>query len=253
MKMNLLLGTPQSFIGAQIDLKNARIYFEDGYSGPGGTPLVNNMAGYVATNVTMLVNGFVGAVAVYDRFTVVGSTAIHVISAHTETTSNTTSITFAPGLTGTVADDAVITMLPHQIEVTIGEGNCTYDETRNMEYKLDRGRLGNVRLGDEAPVDVSMDFVWEDVTAATDDPPTPVDAIKKIGAAAAWVSSGADPCEPYAVDLKIVNTPLECEDGEVETTLLQEFRYEKLSFNPKDGTISVTGKCNITEATVTRA
>lgn len=252
MKLNLLNGTPQPAIAAQIDLKYARIYIEDGYDGPGGTPLVNNMSGYMAAAVTMVVNGFVGAVAKYDRFMVAGSTAIHVISAHSETAMNTTSITFAPGLTGTVADDAVITMLPHRIEVTIGEGNLTYTETRAVEYKKNRGLLDNVRLGDEEPVDVSLDFVWEEVTAVTNDPPTPNEAIKKTGAASAWVTSGADACEPYSVDLKIVHTPPCADAGEIENTLLQEFRYEKLDFNTKDGTISVTGKCNITQATVTR-
>ena len=187
-------GDPQAAIMAQIDLKNCRIYIKDGYAGPGGTPLVNNMSGYMAAAVTMIVNGFVGAVADYDRFTVTGSTAIHVITDHTETTGNTTSITFTPALTGTVADDAAITMLPHQVEVTLGEGNLSYTEKRAMEYKLNRGLLNSVRKADEEPVDVSMDFQGDEVTAVTDDPPTPVEAIKKIGAAAAWVSAGADAC-----------------------------------------------------------
>lgn len=253
MKMDLILGDAQAAIAAQIDLKNARIYIEDGYSGPTGAKTVNNMAGYAANATTMAVDAFVGAVAVYDRFTVVGSTATHVVTAHTETSSNTTSITFTPGLTGTVADNAVITILPHQIEVTIGEGNCNYSESRTLEYKLNRGLLDNVRLGDEVPVDVSLDFVWEEITASSGNPPTVIDAIKKEGEASAWVSSGDDPCEPYCVDIKIVNTPDGCSEVESETVLLQEFRYEKLDFNPKDGTISCTGKCNVTAATVTRA
>lgn len=250
--LNFVRATPQAAIMAQIDLKYARIYIEDGYAGPGGTPLVNHMSGYMSGATTMIVDGFVGAVAVFDRFTVAGDDVIHVISAHTETTGNTTSITFSPALGASVADDAAITMLPHQIEVTLGEGNLSYTEKRAMEYKLDRGLLSNVRRADEEPVEVQMDFQWEEVTAVTNDPPTPVEALKKIGAAAAWVSAGADPCEDYAVNLKIVYTPPCDDEDEIETTLLSEFRYEQLDFSAKDGTISVSGKCNITQATVTR-
>jgi hypothetical protein len=50
------------------------------------------------------------------------------------------------------------------LEVKIGEGNITWTEKRNMEYTLDRGQLDTVREGDEVPVDVKIDLVYEFLT-----------------------------------------------------------------------------------------
>lgn len=237
---------------AQFDLKNATFKIKDGYSGPGGSPAVNLMAGYMAGAVTMTVDGFVGAVANGDTFTVVGSDATHTITAHTETATNTTSITFSPGLTGAVVDDAIITVLPHELEILIGEGNCSYNEKINRVYVKNRGRLSKVRNGDEEPVEVKFDFIWEHIKASVGKPPTVEDVLKKRGVASTWVSTSADPCEPYAVDIVIEYTP-PCEAETMETITLLDFRHEELDHNAKEGTISCSGKCNVTEPTVVRA
>lgn len=106
---------------AQIDLKNCTIIIRDGYNGGGGwlvnkVPptgfLVNNVSGYTTGATTMVIDGGTVALATGDAFTVVGDTAgTHVITSHTETLGATTSITFTPAITGTVSDDAVITIL----------------------------------------------------------------------------------------------------------------------------------------------
>jgi hypothetical protein len=111
---------------AQIDLKNCDVYLEDGYAGTTtgqmlvnqgtastatGTIRVNNGAGYAAGVATMTVDGSTGAVSNGERFTVPGSSVQHVISAHTETLGNTTSVTFAPALAVAVLDDAALTFL----------------------------------------------------------------------------------------------------------------------------------------------
>ena len=44
-----------------------------------------------------------------------------------------------------------------------------------------------------------------------------------------------------------------CGTTQGETTLFPDFRSEQREVNFKDATISVTGKCNITEPIVTRA
>lgn len=243
---------------AAIDLKNCTIIIRDGYTGPAGTHAVNNVAGYAAGAVTMTVDGFTGAVADGDQFTVAGSVdadtgdlIIHRITAHTETTSNTTSITFTPGLGDDVVDDAAITIVPHQIEATLGEGNLTYSEKRSFKYQLNRGKLDTVKEEDEQPMEVKLDFTWEFLKSNTGEVPTIEEVFKQEGNASTWKSTSADPCEPYAVDIVITNIP-PCEDVADEEIVLPDFRWEDLSHDAKASTVSVTGKCNSTRAIISR-
>jgi len=143
----------------------------------------------------------------------------------------------------------------NSIEVTIGEGNLTYTERRNMDYTLDRGILDEVREGDEVPMDVSLDFVWEYITGgtATGAVPTVEDALKQINAAAAWVSTDSDACRPYAVDIEIEYAPTPAACGDKEVILLEDFRYEELAHDLRAGTVAVSGRCNKKTATVTRS
>lgn len=237
---------------SQIDLKYATIYVRDGYTGPGGSPAVNNALGYASGAVTMTIDGVTGSLSVGDLFTVVGSTATHRITSHTETSTNTTSITFTPGLTGAVVDDAVITIGPHTLEVHIGEGNAQWTEKRNIEYKKDRGRLDEVREGDQEPVEVRLDAMWEFLRSVSGaDTPTIEEALKGIGAASAWVSSDPDTCRPYAVDIEIFYEP-NCDNVYRERIILNDFRWESMEHDAKAGMINTQGKCNITQATVSR-
>ena len=73
------------------------------------TLLVNNASGYGAGTVTMTVDGLTGAVTTGQFFTLVADGAPHMITAHTETLGNTTSITFSPPLLRAVANNDVIT------------------------------------------------------------------------------------------------------------------------------------------------
>lgn len=142
---------------------------------------------------------------------------------------------------------------PEQITVTIGEGNLTWTERRNIEYTLDRGLLDEVREGDEVPVEVRFDFTWEYIKGSSTSGavPTVEDALKKVGAAAAWVSTDADACRPYAVDIHVFYLP-DCGGGDEERIVLSDFRWEQLDHDLRAGTVAVSGRCNITQATVTR-
>jgi hypothetical protein len=240
---------------AQIDIKNCDVFLKDGYLGPnqaGG--LVNLMAGYMTGAVTMAVDGFVGAVANGDTFTVAGETGgtVHTITDHTETSMNTTSITFTPALTSSVSDDAVITILPHSLKIRIGDGNITWTEKRPIVYVKDRGKLDTVRLGDQEPVEVKFDATWIFLTASnTDTAPTIEDVLKKVNLASAWISSSSDPCEPYAINVVVVYTP-PC-TVTPETYTLHDFRYEDLGHDLKAGHLSITGKCNVVSCLNVRA
>jgi hypothetical protein len=238
---------------AQLDIKNADVFIEDGYAGSvTGTTLVNNMSGYMSGATVMAVDGSTGAVTTGDRFSVAGDTTTsHTVTAHTETLGNTTQITFTPALGASVADNAIITWLPHRLQIRIGEGNLQWTEKRNIMYTKDRGRLDTVKLGDEEPVEVKLDFTWVFLKSDTGQTPTVEDVLKKRGEASSWVTSAADMCEPYAVDIKIVYTP-PCASEKREVYLVRDFRYEDLGHDVKQGMVSVSGKANITEPTVTR-
>jgi len=148
----------------------------------------------------------------------------------------------------TIKDGGANTLL-----VKIGEGNLTFTERKNIEYVLDRGNLDEVREGDQAPVEVSFDFVWEYLMSeeSTGAPPTIEEALTQTGHAAAWASSDTDACRPYAVDLVIVYDPT-CATGDVETITLADFRFEQLDHDLRAGTVAVSGRCNITTSTKIR-
>lgn len=149
-----------------------------------------------------------------------------------------------------------------EIEITLGEGNMTYSEKRPITYTKDRGMLDEVKLGDQEPIDVSLSFTWEYVSASvslstaaaesgTGRAITPIDVLKNtIG----WTSSDSDTCRPFAVDVKIVYQPDCTGQGSYskETIILPDFRYEQLDYDLSAGTISVTGKCNAIDALTAR-
>ncbi len=166
--------------------------------------------------------------------------------------TNTTTITLTAGLAEIVESSGDVTFTGNLLAVRIGEGNMTYSETKNRDYILNRGNLDTVRPGDDVPMDVAFDFVWEYITAVTDSAvPTIEDALKQRGEASAWITTSSDACEEYCVDLEVHYDP-QCGGTNSEKIALPYFRHEKLDHNLKDSQISCTGKCNAVEATATR-
>jgi len=140
---------------------------------------------------------------------------------------------------------------PKEAEIIVGEGNLTFDETVTREYRLNRGKLNEVKNGDETPMAVSFDFEYQYLRG---DGVTPSleDALKNRYAAATWITTDAsDPCAPYALNIKIVYDP-DCAVGDMETTILPDFRYESLNHDISGSTISCSGNCNATQATSVR-
>jgi len=242
---------------ARIELRYATIRIKDGLS---GSAAVNDAMGGAMGDTTLPIDTIVlnttttTKVPIGARFTVAGETGspVHTVTARTPTDSGpTTEITFTPALASAAADDVVLTFLPQQIEVKVGDGNLTYSEHKTYNYDLDRGDLDVVREGDQVPMDVTLDMVYEHVTAGTGEEITPVDALKRLGGAAEWVSSSGDLCEPYAVDIEVEHTP-PCGTSDIEITLFPDFRWDDLDFDLREATISATGRCNATQPTVTR-
>lgn len=191
------------------------------------------------------------------KFTHEGETAgttVHTVSERTPSngSATTTNIVFTPALgPGTYSQGDVITFQPIELEIKIGEGNLTYTESSEYEYDLDRGILDSVRAGDQVPMDVSLDFVYEYITTGTSESIAPMDALKKIGGASEWRSSSSDPCEPYAVDVQVIHTPI-CTTQEIETTIFPDFRSESREPDLGEAAVSVTGRCNAVQPIITR-
>lgn len=231
---------------AQLEFRNATVRIMDGFSATAAVN--NNPSGYSAGAATMIIDAASATIPVLASFYVAGDPIRHIVTS----TNGSTTITFSPVLSENVLDDAVITFGGRALEVKIGEGNLTYNEQRTMEYVLDRGNLDNVREGDDVPMDVSLDFVWEFLNAvAASGTPTIEDAFKQRGEASSWVSSDSDQCRPYAVDIEIEHVP-PCGGEEPETVLLPDFRWESFNHDLRAATVAVGGKCNSKEAVIAR-
>lgn len=131
---------------------------------------------------------------------------------------------------------------PNEITIKVGDGNLTWSEKRAIEYTHDRGTIYSVREGDDEPMDVKFDFIWEWIQGTSTIYPD--EAITQRGGAASWLSAGDD-CEPYAVDIEITFN-VECPGSNTskqEVITLPEFRWESLDHDIKQGQISCSGKC----------
>ncbi|MCK4500441.1 hypothetical protein KAU11_08080 [Candidatus Babeliales bacterium] len=131
------------------------------------------------------------------------------------------------------------------IEVEIGEGNLTYSEKRPLEYVTNGNEISEVREADEEALDLKMDFTWKRVAG---DFAALIDKIDNRSGT--QTSSDAIECRPYAVDVQ-VRYPDACLTESEKNINYDDFRYETLDYDAKAGTISVSGKCNISYPTIT--
>lgn len=238
-------------MSTQIDLKYATVYIQDGGDNTVLAGMINNVAGYAIGATTMLVDNIAGVVET-GGYLVIGVNK-YLILSHIETSLVTTSVTIgAPGLIVAVTDNQVISFVGkiNRLDIKIGAGNLTFSEKRNMEYILNRGLLDDVREGDQVPMDISLQFVW-DYIKGTGSVPSIRDALQQTGAAATWRSSDADACRPYGVNITVFYSP-NCTGSDMEKIVLEDFRWEEFSPDLRNGQISVSGKCNQTKATITR-
>ena len=243
---------------ARIELRDAVIKIKDGLA---GTAAINDSSIVSPGDTTLTINTVVlnttdtDLVPVGARFTIAGETGspVHTVTARTPTsTSPTTDITFTPALAAGVATLAVITFASQEVEIKVGDGDVTYTENNEYTYDLDRGDLDTVREGDQVPMDVSFDLIYEHITTGTSESISPMDALKKKGAASEWVSAATDKCEPYAVDIEVTHSP-PCGTAQTETTTFPDFRSESREVSFSDSKISIKGRCNTVEPIVARS
>ena len=132
---------------------------------------------------------------------------------------------------------------PKTITVKIGEGNLTFSEKRNMEYVLDRGILDTVKEGDQVPVEVKFDFMWEYIAGSS----VGTGLRDIITGSTEYVSTDTDACRPYACDIELTYQPTPASCGDAETITFPDFRGESMDYDLRAATVSCSGKCNVTK------
>lgn len=241
---------------ARIELRHVTMLFQDGLAGTGAVDEAGLSGSEVDFDIdTVVLNtDTTDQIPVGARFTVAGETGspIHTVTARTPSSGTTTNIVFTPALAAAVAEDAVVTFLPQQISIKVGDGNISWTESREYNYDLDRGNLDTVREGDQQPMEVSIDMTYEYIRTGTSETISPSDALKGIGSAAEWVTSATDACEPYSIDI-IVDHTVPCGTTQDEEVTFPDFRWESLAHDIGGATISATGRCNATAPTVVRS
>jgi hypothetical protein len=256
-KFNIESDTTDYYLTADADASATAIFFEPVLA----VAIVADKdvvwaSGYAAGVKKMVVDGFSSEVSVGEIVNFPGSIENFIVQALDNATTPTI-MTLDHELDVDVANDAVITAshTANEVEIVIGEGNLTYSEKREFEYKLNRGALDTVREGDEQPMDVSFDLQWEFLRYASGDDdavPTVEEALKRTGLASTWRSTSDDPCEPYCVDIIIENNPGCGSEGLSETIILPDFRWETMDHDAQNGSISCSGRCNAKIAVVAR-
>lgn len=197
-------------------------------------------------DTTVAIDGMIGAITNGSRLVLSGSTqTFTVVSSVGGATP--TLITFSPPLNsayGLPVDNASVTVGPKIVSARIGEGNLTFEEKRNINYVREKKSIANgfVMTGDDEPMDVSIELVWEFLSSDLSDIPTPNEILNHEGPAEDWLSAGADPCEPFAVNIEINYYP-PCSGVRGERITLEEFRVESNAHDLKAGTLSAKGKC----------
>jgi len=168
-------------------------------------------------------------------------------------TAVTKALISATGTTATLCAGVAKFYLTGQQSLTckIGEGNLTYSEQRKVKFVLDRGEMDTVKLENDEPVDLSFDFTWEFLIASSGGVETIEEVLKKQGEGASWLSTADDPCQPYCVDVELLNVP-GCAGIDNEQIMFEEFYKESLAHDLKAGTVACKGRCNRVNATIRR-
>jgi len=171
----------------------------------------------------------------------------------TQDGSTTWEVTFTPAIaTGSVpADDDVITWLPQRVEMKVGEGDVEFTENQEAIIDTDRGLLDGMRSGTEQAMTISSSFVYDWLRASSGDPITVYEALKRKGDAAGWHNAALDPCEPYQVDMFIIDRP-DCGSEEAEIMFFRRMRTTSISASVAGASVSLEGTCMVVEPEIQR-
>ena len=132
----------------------------DGYTPADLIGAVNNVAGYVAGDKTMVVDGFADSAALLragDVFKVAGETGTpyHTVQSTTVST-NTVSITFEPALVSAVANDAVITVTATKSNIGFKPNAIALAARSQEPYPANQGIAQSIMMLAGLPIRISI-------------------------------------------------------------------------------------------------
>lgn len=141
---------------------------------------------------------------------------------------------------------------PNEIILALEEGDLTFETTNNVNNILDRGILSHMRKGDEAPVPVTFTMKFTEMISQGSNPVTVYEAVEKVGAAAAWITTNTDGGDVYTLDMEVkIDTPTSGEDAEL---ILLEKLHGKFNFAEGDeyDTLTFEGEAFITRPAISK-
>ena len=113
---------------------------------------------------------------------------------------------------------------------------------------MDGGTLDSVREGDQVPMEVSFEGVWETLhTSGAEGQGSVYSVLQALKAEDNSTYTG-DACQPASCDLELAYAP-DCAGDTDQTITFPWFRYESFQMDANAGTISVSGKCMVVEPT----
>lgn len=140
---------------------------------------------------------------------------------------------------------------PNTLDIDIDEGNITWTETYNVDVKLNRGLLDYFKAGDQAPMQVSLEFRFATLKSSSGDPVSPYEFATQTGAAASYATTG-NACDPYAFDI-IVEVNGNCGTAvKDEIITFPDFTKQEIGGDFKAGQFSMKGICNAIRPTSVR-
>lgn len=218
--------------------------------GSGNVAVVENTDVYTITFQGDLANTVV-AISVDDT----GITGTLTDTAAQDGTT-TWEVTFTPALSATdvltIADDDAITWYPRRLEFEPEGGELEWNQTKERIIRKPRGRISGSRRGEEQQMTVTTSFPFDVLSAqttATDmlDELTPNEVLDQEGFASDWLpSANGGVCEPYSVDLVVIDRP-QCQSQQAQVWIFPQFDYTDLAPTVSEGIINLSGECVATK------
>ena len=134
------------------------------------TGAVNFSGGYAGSTTTMTVNGFSAAIGNGTPFTITGISGTYVVQS-TVGGSTPTSITFAPGLSGSVANSSVITMnngRPLWTPSAASAKNITNSSSVNFPMNTDNTVIKGIFVISDPTLNGTLGLMWSDGLFSSD-------------------------------------------------------------------------------------
>lgn len=169
------------------------------------------------------------------------------------------TMTITPDLLIATSVDQAMTFLPVKLEFEVGEGEVTWTKTRNLDLRLNRGKIagGTFKEGDEVPVEMTLGFTLKFLSSIFGaDIPTAKDAFERTGPAADWITTNDEKCGPYLVDI-VIEPQIECFSGDPEEDIPETLAARKFFYTSQSGTftdslVNVSGSCKATDLEFSR-